>query len=294
MIIKTKKFKEVCSTILSAIDTSEISILTETLELESKNKALKLSVTNGEYFVTVNFNLDNEEELHASVNANLFLKLINAVTTEDIQLSMKDSYLEVKANGTYKIPYIYEGDHTLILPQIKIQNPTLEMKVSGDILKSIQKMYYLDEKGCLTSLLNSVPVNAIRGRTEFDYPYNIVLNTVELKSAIDRLMLFSTGYGSIKNLKPYSLFEFKNNKVTIFDSNKDNVEEIYFKNDEILWEKYSMVLDLTILKLILDTVSDDYITLSFGNHQAMVVKRKFVYNVVPECNYNIVPECKIK
>lgn len=371
MIIKTKEFKEVCSTILSAIDSNELSTLTETLELESKNKVLKLSVTNGEYFVTVNFNLDSEEELHASVNANLFLKLINAVTTEDITLTMKDNYLEVKANGTYKIPYIYEDDKMLTLPEITISNPTLDMKVSGDVLGSIldynskellrgtisrpvQKMYYVDEKGCLTfttgacvnyfelekpikvlfnnrlvklfklfknkmtdftlgydaidetltqtkvqfktdnitltaitgctdDLLKSVPVSAIRGRAEFEYPHNVVLSTVELKDAVNRLLLFSAGYGSIKNLKPYSQFVFNNNQVTIYDSNKENSEILTFKNDTSVNEEYNMTLDLADLKLILDNLSEDFITLSFGNHQAAVIKRQSIYNVVPEC-----------
>ena len=371
MIIKTKEFKEVCSTILSAIDSNELSTLTETLELESKNKVLKLSVTNGEYFVTVNFNLDNEEELHASVNANLFLKLINAVTTEDITLTMKDNYLEVKANGTYKIPYIYEDDKMLTLPEITISNPTLDMKVSGDVLGSIldynskellrgtisrpvQKMYYVDEKGCLTfttgacvnyfelekpikvlfnnrlvklfklfknkmtdftlgydaidetltqtkvqfktdkitltaitgctdDLLKSVPVSAIRGRAEFEYPFNVVLSTVELKDAVNRLLLFSAGYGSIKNLKPYSQFTFSNNQVIIYDSNKENSETLLFKNNTSVNEEYSMTLDLADLKLILDNLSEDFITLSFGNHQAAVIKRQSIYNVVPEC-----------
>lgn len=371
MIIKTKEFKEVCSTILSAIDSNELSTLTETLELESKDKILKLSVTNGEYFVTVNFNLDTDEELHASVNANLFLKLINAVTTEDITLTMKDNYLEVKANGTYKIPYIYENDKMLTLPEITISNPTLEMKVSGDVLGSIldynskellrgtisrpvQKMYYVDEKGCLTfttgacvnyfelekpikvlfnnrlvklfklfknkmteftlgydaidetltqtkvqfktdnitltaitgctdDLLKSVPVSAIRGRAEFEYPHNVVLSTVELKDAVNRLLLFSAGYGSIKNLKPYSQFVFNNNQVTIYDSNKENSEILTFKNNTSVNEEYTMTLDLADLKLILDNISDDYITLSFGNHQAAVIKRQSISNVVPEC-----------
>ena len=371
MIIKTKEFKEVCSTILSAIDSNELSTLTETLELESKDKVLKLSVTNGEYFVTVNFNLDNEEDLHASVNANLFLKLINAVTTEDITLTMKDNYLEVKANGTYKIPYIYEDDKMLTLPEITISNPTLDMKVSGDVLGSIldynskellrgtisrpvQKMYYVDEKGCLTfttgacvnyfelekpikvlfnnrlvklfklfknkmtnftlgydaidetltqtkvqfktdnitltaitgctdDLLKSVPVSAIRGRAEFEYPHNVVLSTIELKDAVNRLLLFSAGYGSIKNLKPYSQFVFNNNQVTIYDSNKENSEILTFKNNTSVTEEYTMTLDLADLKLILDTISDDYITLSFGNHQAAVIKRQSISNIVPEC-----------
>lgn len=371
MIIKTKEFKEVCSTILSAIDSNELSTLTETLELESKDKVLKLSVTNGEYFVTVNFNLDNEEELHASVNANLFLKLINAVTTEDITLTMKDNYLEVKANGTYKIPYIYEDDKMLTLPEITISNPTLDMKVSGDVLgtildynskellrgtisRPVQKMYYVDEKGCLTfttgacvnyfelekpikvlfnnrlvklfklfknkmtnftlgydaidetltqtkvqfktdnitltaitgctdDLLKSVPVSAIRGRAEFEYLHNVVLSTIELKDAVNRLLLFSAGYGSIKNLKPYSQFVFNNNQVTIYDSNKENSEILTFKNNTSVTEEYTMTLDLADLKLILDTISDDYITLSFGNHQAAVIKRQSISNIVPEC-----------
>ena len=167
MIIKTKDFKEVCSTILLGIDNTDISTLTETLELTTKNKTLYLNVTNGEYYVSVKFPLDHDEELHASVNANLFLKLISAVTTEDIELNKKDSFLQVKANGVYKIPFIYEDDELLKLPVININNPTTKLKISGEILNSIltynskelqrgtiskpvQKMYYVDERGCLT------------------------------------------------------------------------------------------------------------------------------------------------
>lgn len=371
MIIKTKEFKEVCSTILLGIDNTDISTLTETLELCTKDKTLFLNVTNGEYYISVKFPLDHGEDLHVSVNANLFLKLISAVSTEDVELIKKDSYLQIKANGTYKIPFIYEGEEMLKLPQITIENPTTTLKVSGEILNSIltynskelqrgtiskpvQKMYYVDERGCLTftsgacvnyfelekpikllfnsrlvklfklfkgemtdftlgydaidtelvqtkvrfetpnitltaitgctdDLLNSVPVSAIRGRAEKDYPYNIVLNTQELKDAVNRLLLFSAGYGSIKNLKPYSKFEFKGNKVVIYDSNKENTEELIFKNDYTFTEEYSFAVDLTDLKLVIDTISDDYFTLSFGDHQALIVKRGSISNVIPEC-----------
>ena len=37
MLIKSKDFKNVCKTVLSAIDNSEISTLTETLELKTVN-----------------------------------------------------------------------------------------------------------------------------------------------------------------------------------------------------------------------------------------------------------------
>lgn len=370
MVIKTKEFKDVCSTILNAVDNSELSTLTETLELKADGGNLLLNVTNGEYYITVKFPLDVEETLHASVNANLFLKLVSAITTENIELEAKKQYLQIKANGTYKIPYIYNGEEILELPLIEINNPTLEMGISGDTLNSIldynskeltrgvvsrpvQKLYYMDEKGCLTfttgacvnsfqlekpvkvlfnsrlvklfklfkntmvkftlgydpvdeeliqtkvkfetptimliaitgctdELLRSVPVSTIRGRAEYEYPYNVVLNTKELKDAVGRLLLFSAGYGSVRNIKPYSEFTFFNNMAAIYDGNGENSETLLIKSDPVL-EEYSMVLDLTDLKAVLDNIQEEYITLSFGNHQAAVVKRAHIFNVIPEC-----------
>lgn len=374
MIIKSQKFQEICSTILAATDSAEISTLTETLELKVENKVLYLNVTNGEYYASVKFDLESDEQFHAAVNANLFLKLIAAVTTEDIELQAMSNYVLVKANGTYKIPMIFEGDKLLSLPKIEVKNPTVSMKVSGSVLESIlnynskellrgtisrpvQKMFYVDETGCITfttgacvnnfslekpvkvlfnnrlvklfklfkndmvdftlgydsiseeliqtkvefktskitltavtgcndELLNSVPVSAIRGRATTTYVNNVVLNKEELLASINRLLLFSAGYGSVKNLKPYSLFECKDDTMTIYDSNKENKEVIKFKNATKVDSEYSMTLDLSDLKLILDTITDEYVTLSFGNHQAVVLKRTNISNVVPEVKTN--------
>ena len=371
MVINTEKFKDICSTILSAIDNAEISTLTETLELKVEQKTLHLNVTNGEYYASVKFDLDSEEEFHATVNANLFLKLIAAVTTETIELKVVDNYVLVKANGTYKIPMIYDGEKLLDLPKILISNPTVDMKISGSILESIlnynskellrgtvsrpvQKMFYADEHGCITfttgacinsfnlekpvkvlfnnrlvklfklfkndmvdftlgydpiseeivqtkvsfktdkitltavtgcndELLNAVPVSAIRGRATATYDNNIVLNKTELLDTVNRLLLFSAGYGSTKNLKPYSLFECSGTEMTIWDSKKENKETISFKNDTKVNSTYSMTLDLSDLKLVLDTITEDYITLSFGNHQAVALKRPNLTNIIPEC-----------
>ena len=125
MIIKSQKFQEICSTILAATDSAEISTLTETLELKVENKVLYLNVTNGEYYASVKFDLESDEQFHAAVNANLFLKLIAAVTTEDIELQAMSNYVLVKANGTYKIPMIFDGDKLLSLPKIEVKNPTV-------------------------------------------------------------------------------------------------------------------------------------------------------------------------
>ena len=137
MIIKTGDFKKICTTVLSATDNSEISTLTETLELKTVGTMLYLNVTNKEYYVSVAFPLEHEETFHAAVNANLFLKLIAAVTSDSIELYVQDNYLKVKANGDYKLPLIFENDALMQLPTIEIANPTLSMNISSDVLESI-------------------------------------------------------------------------------------------------------------------------------------------------------------
>ena len=137
MIIKSKEFKECCATIAAATSSNELSTLTETLELKAVGKVLYMNVTNREYYARVMFDLGMEEDFHATVNAQLFLKLINATTTEDIEMVAKNNYIEIKANGTYKLPMIFEDDKLIELPEIDIDNKTVEMNISGAILQSI-------------------------------------------------------------------------------------------------------------------------------------------------------------
>lgn len=370
MLIKTDLFKDVCSKILSAIDNNELSTLTETLELKTVGKVLYLNVTNKEYYASVKFDLDHEEEFHATVNANLFLKLVAQITAENIKLTIYDTYVELVANGIYKIPLIFDNDKLLELPEIIINNKTVTMPISGSILESIlnynskellkgtvakpvQKMFYVDEEGCITfttgacvnsftltqpikllltsrlvklfklfkndmvnftlgydalsngiiqtkvcfetatikltsilscddTLLNSVPVKAIRGRANNTYAYSVSLNRQELTEAINRLLLFSAGYGSRQTIKPYSLFEFSGNKVTIWDANKENMEDLIFENNLTLADSYSMTLDLIDFKTVLDGCTEQSIMLNFGDHKAAVLVRGNIKNVIPE------------
>lgn len=370
MIIRSEEFKKICSTVLAATDGSELSTLTETLELKTSGNILYLSVTNKEYYARVAFQLDHEEVFHASVNATLFLKLIAAVTSEQIELTVHDTYLNVKANGNYKIPLIFENDSMLEVPAITIQNPTVVMNISSSILESIvnynskqltlgtapkpvQKMFYIDQEGCITfttgacvnsftlaqpvrvllntrlvnlfklfkgtnvaftlgydpisetiiqtkvsfvtptitltavtgcddRLLAQVPVAAIRQRANTAYDNTVVLNVAALSEAINRLLLFSAGYGSKENLKPYSTFEFGTDKVTMYDTKRENTELLVYQNGTTIAEPYTMTLDLVEFKKVLDGCSDQYITMNFGNRLACVIARGSIKNVIPE------------
>lgn len=170
MILRAEELKDVCSKILPAVD-SDGTVTTETLQVKALNKEFSISVTNKEYFVTVRLNIEEDEAFNATVNASLFLKLVSQITTDTITLTTKDNALIVKGNGTYKLPMIFENDSLLELKPIVINNETVSMSISGEILNSIlqvnaknvaklkdrvsrpiEKYFYVDEKGAITSL----------------------------------------------------------------------------------------------------------------------------------------------
>jgi hypothetical protein len=166
-IIRSEDLKDVCSKILTAVDSTELSLVTETLELIAHNDTLTVAVTNREYFAEVKLKLDDVNDFHATVNATLFLKLISQITTDTIELSVVENTLVVKGNGTYKLPLIFDGEELLKLPKIEIDNVTSEFPIpaetlnsilqfnskqltTGTISKPVQKLYYVDELGAIT------------------------------------------------------------------------------------------------------------------------------------------------
>lgn len=373
MIIRIEKLQAACKNILAAVDNNALSAITETLELVTKDNFLYINVTNREYFAQVKIDIGENVEFHATVNATLFLRLISQITTDTVELSLNDNHIIIKANGTYKLPLIFDGDKLLVLPHIHIDNVTNEFEIDTEILKSIlqynskqlttgtiarpvQRLYYVDNMGAITftngacvnsftlpadikllfndrlvklfklfdtpkvkftlgydaisdeiiqtkvrfttdtitltailscddSLLASVPVNAIRGRSNSEYPYSININKDYLLQTINRLLLFNTVNGGKEIVKPYSTFEFNKDSVTIYDVNKENKEVINYNNTIINCEEpYVAIFDLTELKTTLENCVEPYLTINFGDHTSIVISRGHISNLIPECD----------
>ena len=361
--IRTEELNLICAKILNAVETNGLSEITELVELRLKDKDFCLQVTNREYFVRVKLATDIQEEFHATVKAETFLKLISKVTTEFVTLSIEGNSLLVAGNGKYNIPLVYENDEVLTLPEIKLNNITNSFKIPGATLNSIyvynsrqfamgsavnpiQNSYYIDDKGAITfttgatvnkfnlpskiSLLLSpkivklfklfknddiefeisqemavnvpqtkinfkspdveltavlamndsdiqkFPVQQIRDRAFSDYDNTIVINRNELLQAIDRLLVFSNN-----SLNKYGRFEFAADKVTIKDYSENNQESITYVNLTTI-DQYKCILDFNDVKLVLETTKDEFVNLSFGNHQAVVCSRENIYNIIPE------------
>lgn len=368
MILQVEKFQESCKSILGAVDTDSalksVAYGYDALELEAHDKVLHLNVTNGEYFVSVSLPLEEEASIRAVVDAKLFLALVSKITTKDVELTTTETALVVKANGTYQFPLKYDVDSMVVLPEIKVKNPTSEFVTPSATLMSIlnfnsrnvdpnsnskvQKLYYLDREGCITftnstacvntfslsdtsikveltpklvklfklfkdddvnvtmgfeevngiaqarislkqenvtitailpndaSLVNSVPVTAIRTRANKTFNYNVSFDKKEITEAIDRLLLFDTTNTLNRGI---GIFEFNDTSVTIFDNKRNNSEVIAYASGTCA-ERYSANLDLEVFKSILSTTDVQVFNLKFGDNQSVVISFGNIKNVV--------------
>ena len=372
MVIRIEEIQSACSKILAAVDSNSVSALTETLQLTTRGKELFLNVTNNEYFAKVKLEMKEPVEFNATVNANLFLKLISQITTETIELSVTETALILKGNGTYNLPLIFDGDKLMELPEIIINNPTTSFSIDSSILQSIlqfnskelskgiisrpiQKLYYMDELGAITfttgacvnsfslekpvkvllndrlvklfklfkdgpvnftlgydtladgviqtkvrfesedisltailscddTMLQSYPVNAVRARANSDYPYSVNISREQLIQTINRLLLFTSANGARDIINPYSTFEFKPDRVVVWDTHHENFEEVFYTNTRCeVEDAYTTMFDFKDFRTTLENCSEQYVTLNFGDEQALVVARGNVRVVIPEC-----------
>lgn len=370
MICRIEDLKKISTILLTAVDTSEISKLTENLELKVENEILNLSITNGEYYVNTKLPIYEDINFHATINANVFLKLLTKITTETVEFNIENNNLVITGNGEYKIPLIYNGDKLLTLPEITITNVTNTFDIDSSILKSIllynskelnkrnvvsnpvQKLYYVDNEGAITftsgacvnvfklekpvkmllsqkivnlfklfedekvkfsigqdqipnsqsvqtkvifstdyltvsaiisnndSLVNSVPVKSIRDRAFNTYTNSITINRVEMLQAIDRLLIFYEGASQF-----YSNFSFNSSGLKMSSFNNEIFETISFVGYNGLDTDYNAILDLNDLKIVLNSYSDNHVTINFGDNQAFVLIKPGVYSVIPEAKF---------
>ena len=215
MICRIEDLKKISTILLTAVDSSDISRLTDNLELKVENEILNLSVTNGEYYVKTKLPIYENIDFHATVNANVFLKLLTKVTTETVEFNIENNSLVIKANGEYKIPLIFDGEQMVELPEIVIQNETSSFEIKSEILKSIlqynskelskknvvsnpvQRLYYIDNEGAIT-FTSGACVNTF----QLEKPVKILLSQKVVglfKLFDDEIVNFSLGQDPVAN-----------------------------------------------------------------------------------------------
>lgn len=138
---------------------------------------------------------------------------------------------------------------------------------------------------CDDTLLNQVPVTAIRGRANDIYAHSISISRAALSQSLNRMLLFNSSNNNPE--ESYNQFEFTNKELIIKDSDNINEESIeYTKSEltELASEHYIALLNLIDVKGVIDNFNEPYVTINFGNSQAIVISQGSIKNVIPECN----------
>ena len=293
MVLKTKELKEVASKILIAtgIDKSAAN-----LELTAQDTSLFLNVTNKEYFCSVKYPLDEAVSLRAVVDAAQFLNLIAGLTTDTFELTVKDTYINIKANkSNYKLAMIFENDHLMELPAIRIQNKTVEMPISNDILQSIlnvngkeiekaknldvnelQKLYYIDETGAF-----SFTTGACLNSFTLEKPVKLLLNDriVKLFKLFKDDVQFSLGQDALPNGEVRTKVAFQT---------ADTYVAAYVNCDNVLLSKIQGPCDAT--KRFISEKYDYSVVLSVTSLSAAISRLMiFTKNSIDKANMAMVP-----
>ena len=241
--INTDLIKDLTSKINKGIEDERTVRVSELLELLVDNNKLVLAVTNTQFYLKLELSqMDPNETLHATVDADEFIKLVSKTTTKEISLEESNGNLLFKGNGEYIFPLELDKNGSVkTLPLIDI-NETQTFEVSGDTLYSIysfgnnelvndvpvdnvQKYYYLDNLGAITY-------------TESPYLNNFSINSkfkVLINNRLAQLFSLFRGQKVTVGLSKQNVNNIYQNKISFTCG---NIKLVSYLPDDTLVSKY--------------------------------------------------------
>lgn len=113
LTIGAEKLKEMVSRAVKGAGNNKLIPLTSLMAIELKGTILTLITTDATNYLYVIEDKIVGEDFYVVVDAGVFYKLVSKMTCENIALEVKDTWLEVSGNGTYKIelPVDENGDY---------------------------------------------------------------------------------------------------------------------------------------------------------------------------------------
>ena len=139
----------------------------------------------------------------------------------------------------------------------------------------------LSDETCIQKV--KAPCDAMKALAKEVYEHNLVLSATDLSAAISRLLMFHKNSSAKADLSfvPASV-EFSNTELTISDLSGDNKEVITIENGSSTPGGYSMGVNLTDLKAVLDSCKNEHITMNCGNKKSIIINRGTISNVIAE------------
>lgn len=150
MKVATNRMKEAVNKAIKGAGFNNLIPITGMIGIKLSDGKLRLLTTDMTNTLCVIIDKVAGDEMDITVDAEKFGKLIAKITSEDIDLSVKDDVLYVKANGTYKLPLIADEDGLVVFPDVKVED-----KVNARTkLSSVMQAYNINRSALAKTLEN--------------------------------------------------------------------------------------------------------------------------------------------
>lgn len=150
MKVVSSRMKEAVNKAIKGAGFNNLIPITSMIGIKLSDGRLRLLTTDMTNTLCIIIDKVAGEDMDITVDADKFGKLIAKTTSEDIDLSVKDDILYVKANGTYKIPLISDEEGLVTFPGLaETKGKTTNVK-----LTSIMQAYNINKSALAKTLEN--------------------------------------------------------------------------------------------------------------------------------------------
>ena len=150
MKVVTSRMKEAVNKAIKGAGFNNLIPITSMIGIKLSDGKLRLITTDMTNTLCIIIDKVAGDDMDITVDADKFGKLIAKTTSEDIDLSVKDDILYVKANGTYKIPLISDEEGLVTFPALsETKGKTTNVK-----LTSIMQAYNINKSALAKTLEN--------------------------------------------------------------------------------------------------------------------------------------------
>lgn len=150
MKVVSSRMKEAVNKAIKGAGFNNLIPITSMIGIKLSDGKLRLLTTDMTNTLCIIIDKVAGDDMDITVDADKFGKLIAKTTSEDIDLSVKDDILFVKANGTYKIPLISDEEGLVTFPALsETKGKTTNVK-----LTSIMQAYNINKSALAKTLEN--------------------------------------------------------------------------------------------------------------------------------------------
>lgn len=298
--LNTIKFNEMLTRALKGAGNNKLIPLTNMIGITVKDNTLKLHTTDMTNHLIIKQDNVDGDDFDITINIDILSKLVPRLTSDNIILDIKDNFLNISANGDYKIELPLDED--------------------GDII-TFPNVEYCDEdlyKDCEEYTIHSTDVDTILAANRLalagiDDPIYSNYYVGEKVVSTDRMTLCSynkTLFNNLVVLLPPQLVElldivtddvikvrfkdnvvlFKTDSVLVGGILADEVEEYAIEpisqwlNSEFAYKckvpKQALISALERVSLFIDTFDEGVINLVFDNDCIKIFSNKLTGNEV--------------